>query len=188
MNVIAKINQDRMLCVEVDSECSEVWVTGINLYTCESLSDKRAVLSRTYGSGQSYISDVFYENEVNINMGILFPDYAQTDFINDLIVIEVLFDSSVAYQVSCGCADNVDRCMTATYYKCRLYERIMNALGSVEGDCSDINGSLFVDEVLKKKMVDTCIDTKQFGKACRLWGRFYSTGKVSSKGGCGCGG
>lgn len=191
MNIITNITSDKVLHIEVDTGCSEVYVEQINIYTCESLQSNEAIYTEKVGDKESYVSLHLNENCINAWKEAHFANrttiYKNIDLLNDLVIIEVKLTSTLQHQINCPCDQNQTCYITATYYKCRIYDRIMNALQSVEDDCVNLNNSQFVDEVLKKKMIDTCIEAKQLRKACKLWSRFYSTGKTVSKGGCGCG-
>lgn len=188
MVFIAEINKDRTLDIFVDTGCDNIWIDQITVYGCESFNAGKPCYTFEYQTNTWATSEHLAQNELNCRMNITDPQFNDVDFLNDLVMIQVRFRYSDVYSESHPCCMQPECLQTAVYFKCRIYERIMNAIGSAEDMCADLGTSAFVDEVLKKKMIDTCIDAKEFQKACKLWNKFYSTGKSFAKGGCGCGG
>ena len=109
------------------------------------------------------------------------------DIHSDLIIVNIRLEYDAEYTADKRC-DQIPSCVTIAFYdKCPVYTKMMNSMDEAISDCTNLAETSFVTQILNKKMVDTCIEARQFEKACKLWSRMNITGKTTSKkGGCGC--
>lgn len=78
----------------------------------------------------------------------------------------------------------------AVYYKCNIYNKLLSNFNELNDPCNGLNTSKLVDGLLKKKAIDTCIESCNIDLAVQFWNKFYcrkdtvSTNITTSK--CGC--
>lgn len=182
--------QNKNIILTIDTESEFVHVSSIEYFNQQSFLDVSSMYTFKPNDEQDSgaIEVVVSENEINnfsdiINQGCNY----KMDANNDLIVVQIRLDYDANYIVDKCCKD-VPCCITMAFYdKCPIYTRIVNSIDDAMNECVELAETDFINNILNKKMIDSCIDAKQFAKACKLWGKFYSTGKSQyRKGGCNC--
>ena len=76
----------------------------------------------------------------------------------DLFIAAVRLDTDMAYAVNNDCLAS-QIIYHAIYYPCNIYNRILSHIKEIENPCNDLQTSGLVDELLKKKAIDLCVES-----------------------------
>lgn len=194
MKASARISKDKKLTISVDlssenkslvnASTNNAWVSKVELYNTNSYLDDVVIFSRTYNGTTNVFPEeglVLDENQLNTFQEALNGSGKyDTDMHNDIIVAELTFGYNPNYEIVSECADNPYSRTVATYYPCPLYNSAISAAMQSKGGCCDesCTDSIpygFMYALLKKKLIDVCIESGCIDKACRYFLKFFKT-------------
>lgn len=195
----AEIKSDKQLYITVDTECASITVERIDIYN-QNTFEAEPLISMDLSDISQYRNryKLFNTTSIHDYVHIVFDEFGlynasnNANILQDLIIVKVQLRYTSEYSNCHSCSEQPQYVYFATYYKCNLYDRIVANIKQIkdpQSDCEDVSTQKITNELLRKKIIDLCIETQNLSLACMYWNKFYfnkNSYNVQTKKNCGC--